>query len=477
MAGEICINLRVYERGDKEVILLKDLRMAEFLRRQIMIPDRVYNTLRRYDPAAAWEVFEAIRDYAHYWDVHRSDAGFDLSCLSPDAKAVFLSVYDELFDCNSAYFERCALARQATVEKNKQDKQRKQTRERVNKYRQKNKKCNAKSADYGQKSVTVTQCNAKNRPAHNSAQSKSGSAIESKSVTLDKNGKYTKKALQNCPQSQSQQGIAESCAGYKDYCNSSLHSELQGYWKGGMGENRVMHNAAMDNFAAIDGSKPLLTSPCHQGEEISCLGVSARMTRREDAAVWQGDDCVRTCRANSNQTSGLSCSKAVPDIRDPEPVMSGSRGAAGSEGSKTAVNGSEAIGRCLIPELSGNSGRHDGDRGGSEVVSSKRPTAGISKDVVPPEEEVPKTKSLPSAPHAPEAHEVLITKGFKIDLADDFFYPYRRADKFLLRGVENWLAANKRGCSVEKRWICKQIYKFAERQGKVNILLGADLPD
>ena len=124
-------------------------------------------------------------------------------------------------------------------------------------------------------------------------------------------------------------------------------------------------------------------------------------------------------------------------FRSPEPIMPGSRSAAGSkaddrEGSKPAVKGSEEIG--------GNKGRLSSKD--SEVISSKRldaavrPTAGISKVEVPP---------LPSAPHKPAAHEVLITKGFKIDLTDEFFYPYRRADGFLLRGVENWLAANKRG--------------------------------
>jgi len=412
--------------------------MAEFLRRQIMIPDRVYNTLRRYDPLVAWEVFEAIRVYAHYWDVHRSDDGFDLAALSADAKAVFLSIYDELYECNSAYFERCALARQAAVEKNRQDKQRKQTRERVKKYRQKNKKCNAKSADNRQKSVTVTQCNAKNGQAQNSAQNQSVYSVAAKSVTLDKNGNYTKKALQNFPQSQSQQGIAENCAGYKDYCNTSLHSVLQDYWKGGMWENQVMHK----------------------------LGAPARPERSRVLGEAGGAEMTSyaSLAGGSNQTSGLSCSKAVPGIRDPEPIMPGSRSAAGSkaddrEGSKPAVKGSE--------EIVGNKGRLSSND--SEVISSKRldaavrPTAGISKVEVPP---------LPSAPHKPAAHEVLITKGFKIDLTDEFFYPYRRADGFLLRGVENWLAANKRGCSVEKRWICKQIYKFAERQGKLEQLLG-----
>lgn len=85
-----------------------------------------------------------------------------------------------------------------------------------------------------------------------------------------------------------------------------------------------------------------------------------------------------------------------------------------------------------------------------------------------------RTPTLLSAPHQPSASEVLITKGFKLDMQDPLFAPYYRADVFLRRGVEEWLIRNKLGCSVEKKWICRQIFNFARRQGKENVLMGVE---
>jgi hypothetical protein len=82
-----------------------------------------------------------------------------------------------------------------------------------------------------------------------------------------------------------------------------------------------------------------------------------------------------------------------------------------------------------------------------------------------------------SAPHEPREDEVRITKSFKIDFTDPIFKPYARADQTVRIGLESWLKKNKMGCSVEKKWLCKQIVAFSRNQGKLGVLLGSDPPD
>ena len=168
---------------------------------------------------------------------------------------------------------------------------------------------------------------------------------------------------------------------------------------------------------------------------------------------------------SSNQTSGLSCSKAVQTASSVAVCGSKADGTKAIKGSK-AVNGNVAVG---VPH--GNN-----VLGESTTVScgARAPQSSARKLCAEAEEPIQATKCLLSAPHEPRENEILVTKKFKIDFNDPVFKPYFRADKFLKRGVEDWIVNNKLGCSIEKKWVARQIMAFAQRQGKIKVLMGVE---
>ena len=172
---------------------------------------------------------------------------------------------------------------------------------------------------------------------------------------------------------------------------------------------------------------------------------------------------------SSNQTSGLSCSKAVQTASSVAVCGSKALGSKAIRGSK-AVKGSLAV---YVPDGNNNLALSE------DAVScgAKAPQSSARKvyaaDAVPR----PPDRCLLSAPHEPRDGEILVTKKFKIDFDDPIFKPYFRADRFLKKGVENWIVANKLGCSIEKKWIARQIYAFAQRQGKLTVLMGVEEND
>lgn len=107
--------------------------MTNYFRKAWTIPDRVFDVLEHFTPEVGFEVLSAVRAYSHYWDLIRSDEGFDFDFSSDLCRAVFLSVYNELKDLNFQYFLRCsAMADNAMVgqvkRKQKEVKRKKQNR-------------------------------------------------------------------------------------------------------------------------------------------------------------------------------------------------------------------------------------------------------------------------------------------------------------------------------------------------------------
>lgn len=80
----------------------------DFKRKAWTIPDRVFDILDHFDVEVEVEVIRAIRFYSQWWDNHRCDDDFYVEFSSDQAKAVFYSVYNELKELNSQYFERCS---------------------------------------------------------------------------------------------------------------------------------------------------------------------------------------------------------------------------------------------------------------------------------------------------------------------------------------------------------------------------------
>lgn len=178
--------------------------------------------------------------------------------------------------------------------------------------------------------------------------------------------------------------------------------------------------------------------------------------------------CPQNTTANSvssNQTSGLSCSKAVQTASSVAVCGSKDEGTKAIKGGK-AVRGNGAVD---VPHCNNVLAE-------STAVScgARAPQSSARKLCAEALEPMQATKCLLSAPHEPRENEILVTKKFKIDFNDPIFKPYFRADKFLKRGVEDWIVNNKLGCSIEKKWVARQIMAFAQRQGKIKVLMGVE---
>lgn len=393
-------------------------------RKSYMIPDAIFDVLDHFSAEVEREVVRAVRAYSRYWDIHRTDCGFEVEDISPEARAIFLSVVKDLQECNANYFERCTVNYDNAitgVEK-----------------RMTQKRHTARQKAYYERNKEII--NKKRRKSAKAGSSDNEStAIMRHKESVVQDTKCKTKASHICTLGQEQQGVAENSAmahRITGYCNSSLRSELLDYWKEGMGENQDIPNRAVDNFHSLG----------------FCSNPSTGLTG-----------------SKAEQTAGTAtvCSKAVEAVRG--------RGEMGSKDSRKTAAG--------IASSASRNGSDDGLK--CKAVSGLRP--GLAKmgcaETVRQNEadngcvEQKKTKwGLPSAPHQPKDGEVIITKNFTIDLDDEFFHPYNRADKFLLQGVQGWLIKNKLGCCIEKKWICRQIYNFAVKQGKRNVLLGVE-PD
>ena len=68
--------------------------------------------------------------------------------------------------------------------------------------------------------------------------------------------------------------------------------------------------------------------------------------------------------------------------------------------------------------------------------------------------------------------KILIGDDFTLDFEDGVFKQYRLSKGEIAQAVERWIIKNKRGKTVDKAFICKQIINFATRQGKLKELLG-----
>lgn len=70
----------------------------------------------------------------------------------------------------------------------------------------------------------------------------------------------------------------------------------------------------------------------------------------------------------------------------------------------------------------------------------------------------------------PAGDEVVILPDFRLDFLDPKIADLNFLDDFLIRGVEDKLKAWKTGRSVEKWWIRRLIFRFAENQGRTESL-------
>lgn len=177
-------------------------------------------------------------------------------------------------------------------------------------------------------------------------------------------------------------------------------------------------------------------------------------------------------QAISNRTSGLSCSKAEQPARSTP--FAGNEAVDGRrqlrQWEQFGIEGRWQSGRAAVEANTAGSA----PRFGTSASSARKIFAQTPVENTKPSACGERKPDLLSAPHPPKEGEVLITKSFELDFDDPILQPYFRADRFLRGALQNWLIRNKIGCSVEKRWIAKQLVKFAKRQGKLKVLMGVE---
>lgn len=380
-----------------------------------MMPRSIRKALEgRFPAEIILEVFYAVDDYAYYWDEHRSGKGFDFSYLSPQAQSAFAMVLDVINEYNAGYYRRSEAQRNnAQIGADKRKAAKCKTKRQTTYYENNREEINRKRREAYKLKKERENCQ----------------TLEHQAKSGDYDSNVIRKTSDESNQTQIQLTVEENPAmadGIIGYCNSSLRSELL-HWKEGVGENQDINSLVVDE--AAKGQFP--TS-----------GLS-------------GSKAVQTGR------SGPVCSRAVgghPAAAGGPPQGAGSKG-------KPAVEDISSSPPALL-------------NGGSKAVSGgKMPPGSARNDCAAPSVAKKTPKPWLSAPHEPGKHEVKITQNFKIDFTDPIFKPYAHADQTVRIGLESWLKKNKMGCSVEKKWLCKQIIAFSRNQGKLGVLLGSDPPD
>lgn len=387
-----------------------------FVREAYMMPRSIRKALEgRFPAEIILEVFYAVDDYAYYWDEHRSGKGFDFSYLSPQAQLAFAMVLDVIDEYNAGYYRR-------------NDAQRNNAQIGADKRKAAKRKTKRQTTYYENNREEI---NRKRREAYKLKKERENRQISERQTKNDDcDGDVIRKTSDEGNQHQSEQVFVENQAmadGIIGYCNSSLRSELL-HWKEGVGENQVINSPVVDE--TVKGQSPT-------------DGLS-------------GSKAVQTGR------SVPVCSWAVGG--HPAAVRGTPQGA-GSKG-KSAVEDTQPLQPAAL-------------KGGNKAVSGgiTPPPSSARMDCAAALAANKQPKPWLSAPHEPGEDEVRITKSFKIDFTDPIFKPYARADQTVRIGLESWLKKNKMGCSVEKKWLCKQIVAFSRNQGKLGGLLGSDPPD
>lgn len=380
-----------------------------------MMPRSIRKALEgRFPAEIILEVFYAVDDYAYFWDEHRSGKGFDFSYLSPQAQLAFAMVLDVIDEYNAGYYRRKEAQRNnAQIGADKRKAAKRKTKRQTTYYEN-----------------NREEINRKRREAYKLKKERENrQTLERQAKSDDYDSNVIRKTSDESSQTQTQLVVEENPAmadGITGYCNSSLRSELL-HWKEGVGENQDINSPVVGE--AAKGQFP--TS-----------GLS-------------GSKAVQTGR------SGPVCSRAVGG----HPAAAGGTPQGAGSKRKTAVEDISSSPPALLND-------------GSKAVSGgKMPPGSARNDCAAPLAANKQPKPWLSAPHEPGEHEVKITQNFKIDFTDPIFKPYAHADQTVRIGLESWLKKNKMGCSVEKKWLCKQIIAFSRNQGKLGVLLGSDPPN
>ena len=388
--------------------------------------NRIFELLEGFPPTVFVEVLSAVRDYCRYWDEHAGCTGFVPPEMSDAARIVWNGIKNKLAKSNEDYFAFCAS-------------QREKSRKAVEaKEKRREKRCREQKR-YADRKEEIN-----HRRRQKYASQKARQNVREAVDNLPKNGNKTmlktffvchKKAADESPLNQADKGIAKNRpAGDRILgLNNNLvkHSVVIG--ERGYGGKQVIHKPPVDKFA-IDNSPP-------DGLAGNNPVAAARGNNRPGAAGnTPSPPLADTAAAGCGQWA-MGNGQREPGKRQP---MIGSR--------RRTTDNAPPVGGNRRPPTRPSPGAGEGESSASVCVR------------------LPSRAKTEPPVRWPPGREVVIGENFRLDFLDPELADLNFLDDRLVNAVESKLVDWKCGRSVEKWWIRRLIFKFAENQGRTESL-------
>ncbi len=400
--------------------------MAQYRRDMFLIPRQVADKIyHRFGVAMLGEFVRLVDMYQRHWDIYGSGEGFDFSDYGDNVLVYFDIVQDKIDEKNREYFAKCdALVLNAL-------------------------KAAAKRKQAAARKIQKNNWYRQNAEATNEKRRQKYAARKLQQAGLDSRGHKFAAPL-------SGRDNDRSCADNDvKPVDNSLLSKVYG-----------MDNEKKDVSAPLSSKMSSESSPAQADK-----GAAPKQPNRQQDYGYYGHKVLNKVLRHNGE--GAVVDKSL--CHNPTAGLSGHN--LDGRGHKPP----EAVGRKVV-------GRNPACRQEEVVRTSvddlgplpqaRKPLAHNAPQ--PPRRQLPAgepelgNKSVRQSQSGltvwlPDS--VIIGDDFKIDLTDEYFKPFARADKFLRCGFENWCVRELKGEKHDKKWLRKQLQKFAARQGKLKYLL------
>lgn len=423
--------------------------MAELIRDAFMVPRTVRDALLGdFPPEVFCEVICAIDDYARYWEIHQTGEGFDISDLSPVAKVAFKMVYKTITEYNSRYLQK-VLANSWNASSGWEKRRGADERNRRRREAYAAKKGRIKEVDCselaGNDKDDATAAGRNERVAK-----KEEAVVDNMGVSSDfmddeelSNGDetMTKAVTKTVDEALSSNGLSESMRSHGVIgFNNNLVKHSVVIEERGCGGKQVIHRPVVDN--------PPDNHP------------SDGLTGNNPAAVPAEGSNRRLDAGNKPDPPDADPAAESAGKPKPDALAAMGKGQWEAQAFGLPAEGREMPETGNVPPEGGNKrpptrpspGAGEGESSASVHVRG----GGWDKDQQPK--------------RWPAGDEVVILPDFRLDFLDPKIADLNFLDDFLIRGVEDKLKAWKTGRSVEKWWIRRLIFRFAENQGRTESL-------
>lgn len=374
------------------------------------------------------EVMTAVRDYCRYWDEWETDEGFELPEMSVAARVAWNGVKKRLKASNEKYFYFVERQREKSEKAVAVRRSRQEKRERDRRYYSENKE----------------EINQRRRQKYAAAAVDKFEETSEKEADEEQNLSFVspKTLTDESPLNHTEQGIAENLpAGDRIIgLNNNLVKHSVVIEERGYGGKQVIHRPVVDN-PPDDHPSDGLTG--NNPAAVPAEGSNRRLDAGNKPDPPDADPAAE------------SAGKPKPDA-----LAAMGKGQWEAQAFGLPAEGREMPEAGNVPPEGGNKRpptRPSPGAGEGESSASVHVRGGERDKDQPPK-------------RWPDGDEVVILPDFRLDFLDPKIADLNFLDDFLIRGVEDKLKAWKTGRSVEKWWIRRLIFRFAENQGRTESL-------